>query len=132
VSSIAYSQTISTEELARRVLKDSVTYSWEQANEFVNGLENEKRLTSAFNLAKLETLALSMAYEESEKRNKDFKNITIPAFEKTVEDLLLNAVDLTTLNEAAKQEIKVQIKKKWKWGVIGTALGVLIGVLVGG
>jgi len=126
-----FSQTISTEEINKRILKDSVSYTWEQANEFVNGLENEVRLDSAYNKLSRENISLSNAYQSLEKRVLNYRDTIVPAYKQIIAEKDLNFKDLNTVNESSEKLLKAQTVKKWLWGIGGTLLGLMAGLLLG-
>ena len=131
VTSTVFCQATSTEDLNKRVQKDSVTYSWDKANEFVNGLENEAKLYDILKSYQTENFNLLKSYELSVKRNEIFEKNIVPELENKIKDIMANFVDATNLNEASKNEIKSQIKKKWTWSIIGTLIGFAVGVIAG-
>ena len=123
-TSTVFSQIISTDELNQRIKNDFVTYSWEQANEFVNGLENEAQLWESYKLLSKENNALLNSYIASEARNKNYEEDIVPALESIIKTKDANFTDLNNVYKSSETLLKKQRRKKWLWFLIGAGAGV--------
>ena len=115
--------------LDARILKDSATYSWDQINEVVNGLENEKRLDSVYRTLLAENLSLSMGYNSIEKRLINYRDTIVPAYQNIIKTKDANFIQLTGLNESTETELKKQKVRKWFLVPLAVILGYLVGSL---
>ena len=118
----ASSQTINTEEISNRILQDSVSYSWKQANEFVNGLENEKRLDSVYRILVRENISLSKSYQSLEKRFINYRDTIVPAYEQVIQNKDANFEQLNNVHKSSEKLLKKQRLKKWIW-LVGAVIG---------
>ena len=136
-TSIVFSQPISTEELNKRVEEfnkritgDSITYSWDQANEFVNGLRNEVRLDSAYSKVIRENISLLDAYKSLEKRFLNYRDSIAPAQQDIIKADKETIRDLNNLIKGSEKSFKKQRRKKWEWGLISLFLGTILGIVL--
>jgi hypothetical protein len=120
----AFCQTITTEEIQKRIKKDSVTYSWKKANEFVNGLENEVRLDTAYNILSRENEALLKTYNISQGRVISYQDTIVPALRSIIIINEANVEDLNKINKSSETLLKKQRMKKWWWFLLGFGGGV--------
>ncbi|MFK5981465.1 MAG: hypothetical protein QM499_01010 [Flavobacteriaceae bacterium] len=130
--SIASSQTTSLEELNKRILGDSITYSWDQANEFVNGLKNEMKLDSIYLALKRENLNLLKSYNSLELRLFNYKDTIVPAYKSLIKTKEDDIVDLNVLLKSSEKSFSKQRGKKWRWGTIALLGGTILGFILGG
>ena len=126
----SFSQVISTEEINRHIVKDSATFSWEQANQFVNGLENERKLDSAFHRSKRENVTLLNSYNSLNKRFINYQDTIVPAYEQIILDNNANHSDLTILYEDTEKLLGKQRFIKWIYAIVGVALGTVLGIII--
>jgi hypothetical protein len=123
----AFSQTISLEEIRKRTLKDSATYSWEQVNEIANGLENEAKLDTAFNILKRENKSLSDSYLSLEKRFVNYQDTIVPAYKEIIKTKDANFNQVTVLFNNSEKLLKKQRLKKWLWLIVAGLTGYFVG-----
>ena len=129
-TTIAISQTISSEEIRKRILKDSATYSWEQVNEFVNGLENEVKLDSAFIALKRENASLFNSYQSLEKRFVNYTDTIVPAYQQVIADKEANHSQLSVLYKDTEKLLGKQRFIKWVYAFVGILLGTVVGIAI--
>ena len=136
-TSIASCQNTSTDHsfqlrIEQRILGDSITYSWEQANHFVNGLEAANRLRIIEAQLEVELNALKLSYDAAAVRIISYEDTIVPAhILKNIE--LVGQIDSHVQYEGdLETELKTQKNKKWKWLIYGGAIGYVLNFFFGG
>lgn len=129
--STVFSQNTNTDHsfkqrIERRIQGDSITYSWEKANHFRNGLEAESKLRILVNKLKVESASLEKAYTKSENRNISYQDTIVPALNEIISTKTQEIGKHVEYEETLEDNLKHQVKKKWTWLGVGTAIGIII------
>lgn len=119
-----------SEKEARAIKKDSLTFSWEQGNKFVNGLENAARLDSTYQQLRLENTALYKSYQSLEReRNRAYDTI-IPAEQAKNFEFAKQVESQNKFIGVLESEVKRQTGLKWSWSTIALVLGSVLGIVL--
>jgi len=109
---------------------DSLTLSYQRANEITNTLLQEKQLRAAFLSLRLENEKLDSAYQVAERRRTRLNDSVLPTMQQLLESQQRKQKDGQIYIDQLTDELKRQRNKKWKWLGGGVVVGVITGLLI--